>query len=73
MNRLLSVSYPDGGSTGYSYNDTPATPSVQVTEAITSSQSKVQVATVDGLGRLIETELTSDPEGVDYTDRKSVV
>ena len=27
MNRLLSVSYPDGGSTGYSYDDSPATTS----------------------------------------------
>ncbi len=65
LNRPLSVSYPDGGSTSYSYNDSPGTPSVQVTTAITSSQSKVEIGIVDGLGRLIQTQLNTDPEGVD--------
>ena len=68
MNRLLSVAYPDGGSTGYTYDDTPGSLSVQVTDAITSSQNKVETATVDGLGRLTRTELNTDPEAPDYVD-----
>ncbi|MDR3562922.1 MAG: hypothetical protein P4N59_16015, partial [Negativicutes bacterium] len=67
MNNVTSISYPDGGSVGYSYNYPPPT-SVTVTEAITATQQESETAIIDGLGRLIHTQLTSDPEGTDYVD-----
>ena len=68
IRRPLSVSYPDGGSISYSYDDTPGSTSVQVKQAITDSQSTVETAKVDGLGRLIQSQLNSDPQGTNYVD-----
>ena len=75
MNRPTSVQYPNQGTTTYSYNDAPQTPgacpttaNVTVTQAITSSQNKVESAIVDGLGRLVRTQLNSDPDGTDCVD-----
>ncbi len=71
MNRILSVYYPDCGLTTYGYDDTPLSASVMVTEALMgcpSVQNKVQTVLVDGFGRTTQTQLNSDPEGVDYTD-----
>jgi RHS repeat-associated protein len=75
MARLTLISYPDGGSTGYCYTDnatacTPAAPphSVVITKAINSSVNETSAALFDGLGRLFQTQLTSDPEGTDYVD-----
>ncbi|MGA9134866.1 MAG: RHS repeat-associated core domain-containing protein, partial [Candidatus Sulfotelmatobacter sp.] len=57
--RLTLVSYPDGGSTGYSYTDSiPA--SVTVTKAINSTLNLVQTAVLDGLARVSQTQLV-DP------------
>ena len=67
MNRITLASYPDGGSKQYTYGDRPwpsGIPNVTVTTAITGSQNKQETAWVDGLGRLIGTQLT-DPEGAD--------
>ena len=77
MNRLIQVNYPDGGSTSYCYTDgvTTACPTgnagsapfaVVETKLITSSTSEVSTATVDGLGRLSQTQLNSDPSGTTY-------
>ena len=74
MDRLLSVNYPDGGSTSYCYTDgvTTACPSgnagnapfaVVDTKAITSSTNEISTATVDGLGRLSQTQLGREGEG----------
>ena len=78
MDRLLSVSYPDTGSTTYCYTDGhPSNCSsgdaggfpfaVVVTKKITSSMSEISTAIVDGLGRLSQTQLNSDPGGTTYT------
>jgi RHS repeat-associated protein len=67
LNRLTKIAYPDGGSTTIQYNDSAAPFGVTVTEAITSSLSKQTQANVDGLGRLYETELLSDPSETTYT------
>jgi RHS repeat-associated protein len=77
LTRLTSVSYPDGGSVTLCYSDTtssaggtcPTSPPFQVTktQAITSSLNKTTTATFDGLGRLSQTQLNSDPSGVTYT------
>ena len=65
--RLTQVSNPDGGGTSYSYSDSSPNPTVQTTEVINSSTSKISVAVMDGLGHTIQTQLT-DPDGKDYVD-----
>jgi len=70
--RLTETDYPDGGKTTLAYNDAaynPSTPSPSVTtnKALTSSANLVSVTAMDGLGHAVETELTSDPGGTDYT------
>src|ERR1700728_2040538 len=70
--RLSQANYPDGGITTYCYNDAaynPSTPSpsVKITKAITSSLNEVSTAAFDGMGHTVETMLSSDPQGTDYT------
>ncbi len=78
LTRLTSVSYPDGGSTSYCYTDSGgltcsqsgAPYAVVVTRAITSSPVLNETSTVifDGLGRVSQTQLNSDPSGTTYTE-----
>jgi len=70
LNRLTEISYPDTGATTYSYIDSPPNPSVTETTTITSSPllQKVQTSVLDGFGREIQAQLTSDPEGIDKTN-----
>ena len=68
LNRLTNISYPDGGSTSYNYNDSPGSSSFTETELITPSLQKEQTSLLDGFGREIQAQLTSDPEGIDKTD-----
>jgi RHS repeat-associated protein len=75
MWRPTSISYPVGGSTSYCYTDDGATcgqssspNEVVATQAITSSANKTSTLVYDGLGRVLHTQLNSDPEGVDYVD-----
>jgi RHS repeat-associated protein len=75
--RPTAVNYPDGGSTTLCYSDTtsgaggtcPTSAPYQVnkTVAITSSKNETSTLVFDGLGRLSQTRLTSDPSGTDYT------
>lgn len=62
MARLTSVTQSNGGSTTYQYNDTGAY-GLTVTQAISSGVNSVIQGNVDGIGRLYETKLISDPEG----------
>jgi len=71
--RNIKTSYPDGGQLSLCYSDTAsegcaAGPPYQVTATnkITSSINFVETGIADGLGRLIETEIDSDPAGADY-------
>jgi RHS Repeat len=76
MIRPTQVSYPDGGSTSYCYTDlggpkcTQSGPpyEVVITKAITSSMNETSTLVFDGLGRVSQTQLNSDPDGVDYVD-----
>ena len=70
MRRLTRVVYPDGGSETLSYVDTVGSLSVNFTKAIAASTSLVKTAFADGLGRLTQTQLTSDPDGAVYTNTK---
>jgi RHS repeat-associated protein len=72
--RKIQTTYPDGGQLSYCYSDTAsegcaAGPpyEVIVTKKISSSQNLLETGIVDGLGRLSEFELNSDPTGVDYS------
>jgi YD repeat-containing protein len=68
IRRLTSVANPDGGSESYSYNDAPPTPSFTFTKAINPGSSFAETGKADGLGRVIQKQLTSDPQGTVYTD-----
>jgi RHS repeat-associated protein len=61
--RRTLIGYPDGGQVSNSYNDAPSSLSVTTTTKITSSLNKVETSLYDALGRISETQLTSDPEG----------
>jgi len=72
--RETKVVYPDGGQTSFCYSDTASegcssgTPyQVNISKKITSSLALAETLIVDGFGRNTETELTSDPSGIDYT------
>ena len=65
LDRFTEADFPDGGKTSLSYNDSSPTPSVTTTTLITASQSLVTVATMDGVGHVIKSQITSDPDGSD--------
>jgi len=67
LDRLTETDYPDGGQTLISYNDTPPTPSITTEKLIRSGQYITMVNVMDGMGHVTDSELTSDPQGVDYT------
>ena len=69
LDRLTQASYPDGGQTTYSYNDTPPSPTQTATKKLNSSQSVTTVSTMNGLGAVIQTQLTSDPQGTITTKK----
>lgn len=66
LGRLTESSYPDGGQTLLSYNDTPPTPTVTTEREISSGQYVTNIATMDGMGHQTQQELTSDTSP-DYT------
>ncbi len=48
LGRLTNVSYPDGGQTSITYNDTVPTPSIVTTK--TNTQSLQTTSVMNGLG-----------------------
>jgi hypothetical protein len=75
MGRVTLVSYPDGGSTSSCYTDVGGATCNQsgspyelvTTKAIASSLNETQTIVYDGLGRLSQTQLNSDPSGTTYS------
>jgi RHS repeat-associated protein len=71
--RLTETDFPDGGQTTIAYNDsaynasTPS-PSVTTTKKINATASVVTLTAKNGLGQVIRSEVTSDPQGTIYTD-----
>ena len=63
--RPASENFPDGGQTSWTYNSPTQ---VTTTVKMNASQNITGTTLLDGLGRTRQTQLTSDPEGVDYTD-----
>jgi YD repeat-containing protein len=69
MNRLLETAFPDGGSVQINYNGDPAPPYITTTTATGESAGPIVHSNqYDGLGRLTQGQLTSDPAGTDYVD-----
>jgi RHS repeat-associated protein len=68
LQRVIATSYPDGGQTTILFNDT--IPSVTTTTIATPDPSVIKIAILDGLGRTVQTQLTTDPTGTDYVDTK---
>ncbi len=67
LGRILSKSLSDGGLTSETYKDTPPV-SVTTQTKIDNANNLVSVAVKDGLGQVTQTQLTSDPDGIVYTD-----
>jgi RHS repeat-associated protein len=76
MGRLTGIAYPDGGSTTYCYTDlggTTCSPAsappyeVVTTKAIKTNLNETSTTVYDGLDRVSQTQLNSDPSGTTYT------
>jgi RHS repeat-associated protein len=73
LGRPATVTHGDGGTTSFTFTE-PSSPSpsdritVSSSSAIDSSNTLTNSATIDGLGRVIQTQLTSDPAGTDKVD-----
>ena len=68
QNRMASATRGDGGVTTIGRNDSVTPLSVTTSSSITASMSLVQSVVADSIGRPAQTQLTSDPDGVDYTN-----
>ena len=66
--RPTLANYPDGGQLTIGYNDAAPSPSVTSTKLISSSVSLSTTTVMDGVGHVVETEVTTDPEGADDID-----
>jgi len=71
LQRVTNVSFPDGGSEQTNYGGSANPQVISKTKALTSTSSMTSNTTLDGLGRVVQTSLTSDPDcsGGDKTDR----
>jgi RHS repeat-associated protein len=70
MWRLASATYPDGGSSVITRQETSFPDTATLTKKLSSSPalSYVSTSVFDGLGRETQSELTSDPSGTDITN-----
>jgi RHS repeat-associated protein len=67
MWRLSQVKHPDGGVDTITHQETTYPFTATLTSSITSSLNKVETNVFDGLGRLSQHQLTTDPDGASYT------
>jgi len=75
FDRTKVVSLPDGGQTTFCYSDdssgscyNTSVLSSSETTAMSSAANMVNTTLYDGLGRVQETQLNSDPAGIGYAD-----
>jgi RHS repeat-associated protein len=74
--RLTETDYPDQGQATLCYSEVQGAPcynggsplEVVSTRKINGSASLVTTVVMDGLGHTVQTQVNSDPAGVDYTD-----
>jgi RHS repeat-associated protein len=63
LRRPTETDLPDGGKTTISYNDAPPSPSVTMSRLMNSSNQFVtSTTTTDGVGHVVKTLLTTDPD-----------
>jgi RHS repeat-associated protein len=67
LNRVSSVATPNGGLATYSYVDVVPF-SIAKTVKLTSSANLLSTQVLDGMGRIKQTQLNSDPDGTVYQD-----
>ena len=67
MWRIASVTYPDGGSATITHQESTFPFSATLTKKITPTSNYVTTNLFDGLGRISQSQLTSDPQGTVYT------
>ncbi len=67
MRRPTEIDYPDSGKETYTYNDA-APPSFVFNKWISGSVKYAETGLADTLGRKVETQITSDPDGTTYSD-----
>ena len=65
--RPTQTTFPDGGKSTTSYNDSPynpstPSPSATTSQAVTSSTNLTSLVAFDGLGHTVRSTLTSDPD-----------
>jgi RHS repeat-associated protein len=68
INRLLTATAPDGGSTSFNYHGDALPLTITKTEIATPDPSIISSVIYDGLGRVKTTSLDSDPLGADIVD-----
>lgn len=68
LDRLTEIDYPDAGQTLVTYNDGGSNPNIVIAKLISSGNYLTTKTVMDGVGQPIQTQLTSDPSGTDYTD-----
>jgi RHS repeat-associated protein len=68
MSRPLIASRPDGGQTSFDYHGDALPLKTTKTVLATPDPSIVETYVYDGLGRISQTQLTSDPSGTDFVD-----
>ncbi len=66
--RLTKVDRPNGGSTTYTYNTVTPPFDTATSSKQTSSVNVTTDTVLDGFGRVIQTQQTSDPAGDDFVD-----
>jgi RHS repeat-associated protein len=66
--RVASASYPDGGLDTITRQETTFPFTATLTKAITSGSNFVSTNVFDGMGRVTQSQVTSDPQGTVYTD-----
>src|SRR5262249_34999749 len=78
--RVIEVDYPDGGQKIITHQESSFPFSATLTTKINASLSLVATDVFDGLGRISQSQLSSDPEGATYVEtvydglgRKAVV
>ncbi len=68
MSRLAQANHPDGGSDAITRQEASFPFTATLTSTINPNQNNVPLSVFDGLGRVSQTRLTSDPQSTAYTD-----
>jgi RHS repeat-associated protein len=68
MWRVATVTRPDGGGDSITHQETSFPFTVTVNTKLNTSTTKSETNVFDGFGRVTQHQLTSDPQGTDYTD-----